>query len=389
MRILVLNAGSSSLKAALIETPDVTLSRTEISWASDASHSDDRAGALGDVLRGFGLDAQGEEPRLDAVGHRVVHGGDRFDAPALIDGEVMSAIAADTDLAPLHNQVALECIDAAKGFVPSAPHVACFDTAFHSTLAPEAYRYAVPERWYTEWGIRRFGFHGLSVAWSVQRAAELLDRDVEDLAIVVAHLGSGCSVTAVEAGHSVETTMGMTPLEGLMMGTRSGSVDPGVLCYVTGRGLLDADEIGDELEHRSGLLGVSGVSGDVRELQALADEGSAEATLALAMFVRRAAAWIAYVATALSRLDALVFTGGIGENALDVRRAIVERLGTLGIPPLRDDDDVATAEGRLDGAHEAPAILSVEAREDLVIAEQTAALIRQRAKDTRVRAQQR
>jgi acetate kinase len=381
VRILVLNAGSSSLKAALVETPDVTLARTEISWGSDASRSDDRAAGLEGALRELGLDTRAEAQGFDAVGHRVVHGGDRFTAPALVDDEVMAEIAADMDLAPLHNKVALEAIGMARTLLPSATHVACFDTAFHSTLTPEAYRYPVPERWYTEWGIRRFGFHGLSVAWSIRRAAELLGRDVRDLAIIVAHLGSGCSVTAVEAGRSVDTSMGMTPLEGLMMGTRSGSIDPGVLCYLTGRGLLDSDEVGAELEHRSGLLGVSGVSGDIRELRTTADEGSA-ATLALAMFVRRAAAWIAYEATALPRLDALVFTGGIGENASEVRRDIVERLGVLGISPLRRDDHEPITEGRLDDDHEAAtAVLSVEAREDLVIADQTAALIRQHAQD--------
>jgi len=382
VRILVLNAGSSSLKAALVETPDVTLARTEISWGSDASRSADRAAGLEGALRELGLDTRAEAQGFDAVGHRVVHGGDRFTAPAFVDDEVMAEIAADMDLAPLHNKVALEAIDMARTLLPSATHVACFDTAFHSRLTPEAYRYPVPGRWYTEWGIRRFGFHGLSVAWSVRRAAELLSRDVSDLAIIVAHLGSGCSVTAVEAGRSVDTSMGMTPLEGLMMGTRSGSIDPGVLCYLTGRGLLDADEVGAELEHRSGLLGVSGVSGDIRELRTAADEGSAEATLALSMFVRRAAAWIAYVATALPRLDALVFTGGIGENASEVRRDIVERLGVLGISPLRRDDHEPITEGRLDDDHEAAtAVLSVEAREDLVIADQTAALIRQHAQD--------
>jgi acetate kinase len=381
MRILVLNAGSSSLKAALVEPPDATVARAGISWGSDASRAKDRAAELEGALGALGVDASSVEPALAAVGHRVVHGGDRFTAPALIDDEVMAAIAEDMDLAPLHNKVALEAIEVGRTLLPTVPHAACFDTAFHTTLAPEAYRYPVPERWYTDWGIRRFGFHGLSVAWSVRRAAELLGRDATDMAIVVAHLGSGCSVTAVDAGRSVDTSMGMTPLEGLMMGTRSGSIDPGVLCYVTGRGLLDPDDVGAELEHRSGLLGVSDISGDIRELQAAVDEGSEAASLALAMFVRRAAAWIAAAATTLPRLDAIVFTGGIGEHGVDVRREIVARLGVLGIPPLPAGGNEPAGDGRLDRDDDGVAILRVEAREDLVIAAQTAELISQEAQD--------
>ena len=375
-RILVLNPGSSSLKAALIELPDVTVARAEVSWGADASRSGDRLAGLQAALLELGIDVGAGRAEIDAVGYRVVHGGDRFTAPTLVDDEVLEGIRSVADLAPLHNGVALETIEAGRNLLRGVPHAACFDTAFHSTLAPEAYRYPVPERWHAEWGIRRYGFHGLSVAWSVRRAAELLGRDLVDTALVVAHLGSGCSVTAVDAGRSVDTSMGMTPLEGLMMGTRSGSIDPGVPFYLTSRGLRGADEVSDELDHGSGLLGVSGFSSDMRQLRAAADEGDERAALAIAMFVRRAAAWIAYVATALPRLDAIVFTGGIGENSADVRRGIVARLGVLGIPPLPDGDIDMAGDGWLNSSVDATAILRVEAREDLVIAGETAALIR-------------
>jgi len=226
-RILVLNAGSSSLKAALVVLPDVTAGRAEVSWGADASRHRDRASGLASALRELGLAAADLTPaELTAVGYRVVHGGARFSAPSRIDDEVVAGIRAVAELAPLHNGMALETIEAGRALLPDVPHVACFDTAFHATLPPEAYRYPVPERWFRDWGVRRFGFHGLSVAWAVRRSAQLLGRDAADLALVVAHLGSGCSVTAVDGGRAVETSMGLTPLEGLMMGTRSGSIDP-------------------------------------------------------------------------------------------------------------------------------------------------------------------
>ncbi|MFV2062157.1 MAG: acetate/propionate family kinase [Chloroflexota bacterium] len=375
-RILVLNAGSSSLKAGLIELPGTTLGRAEVGWSSDASLRDDRAADVAQVLRKVGIGAIGGavRPGLDAVGYRVVHGGARFSAPTLIDDAVISGIEDVRGLAPLHTDVALETIEAGRALLPDVPHVASFDTAFHATLAPDAYRYPVPESWYREWGVRRYGFHGLSVAWSVRRAGDLLGREVADLSMVVAHLGSGCSVTAVDGGCSVDTSMGLTPLEGLMMGTRSGSIDPGVLLRLLAAGSLDADGLADALDHESGLLGVSGSSSDMRQLQLAAGQGDERATLAIDMFVRRTAAWIASMASALPRLDALIFTGGIGENAVAVRRRIVGRLGVLGVAPLPDSAAIA-GDGRLDAEAEHVAILRIEAREDLVIASETAAII--------------
>jgi acetate kinase len=239
----------------------------------------------------------------------------------------------------------------------------------------------VPERWAADWGIRRFGFHGLSVAWSVRRAAELLDRPAADLGLVVAHLGSGCSVTAVDGGRSVETSMGMTPLEGLVMGTRAGSLDPGILLALLRSGRRTPAELGEDLDHRSGLLGLSGRSADVRELLAAEATGDEAARLALAVFVRRAAAGIAAAATALRRVDGIVFTGGIGQHSGPIRRRILGRLGPLGIDPMLAEDggpadaagaDATGAAAAGDGiaaGRTGPAVLVIAAREDVVIAE--------------------
>jgi acetate kinase len=366
VRVLVLNPGSSSLKATVLEPPDRSRQVNEtVGWGSDATAVTDRAAAVRQVI-GRAL-ADGP---VHAVGYRVVHGGDRFVAPTRVDDEVVAAIRELADLAPLHNRVAAEVIEAGRAGLPAVPHVAAFDTAFHATLPPEAYRYPVPAVWLERWGIRRFGFHGISVQWSVRRAGELLGREPGELRLVVAHLGSGCSVTAVDRGRSVDTSMGMTPIEGLMMGTRSGSIDPGVILRLVSRHDMAADDVAEALDHRSGLAGVSGLGSDVRVLLRAESEGHEEAALGLALFVRRAAQAVAAAVTTLPAIDALVFSGGIGEHAGELRARIAARLGALGIQPLRrgDDDD-----GRLDGGA-GVAVLRVEAREDVVIAEAAASV---------------
>ncbi len=299
-----------------------------VELGADATASEDLRGAVDEAIRAV----RGEMAR--AVGYRVVHGGTRFTEPTLLDDATVTAIEELADLAPLHNRVAAETIRAGRAALPDQPHVAAFDTAFHATLPDEAVRYPVPERWFAEWGIRRFGFHGLSVEWSVRRASELLERPVDGLRLVVAHLGSGCSVTAVDGGHSVDTSMGMTPLEGLMMGTRAGSIDPGILLRLLRADSLTLHELEHVLDHGSGLKGVSGRTSDVRQLQAAEAGGDPGATLALALFVRRAAGGIAAAATTLRTLDAIVFTGGIGEHADALRARIVDQLGVLGVPPV-------------------------------------------------------
>lgn len=368
MNVLVLNAGSSSLKASLIDAASgATLARADVRVGDDATRQ-----------RGWDemVDAALEQVdvrEIEAVGHRVVHGGTRFRSPAIVDDEVLQAIDQISSLAPLHNPVAAATIRAARARLAAVPHVACFDTAFHADLPPVEYRYPLPEGWYRDWGVRRFGFHGLSVEWSLWRAAELLGRPASELRLVVAHLGSGCSVTAVVGGRSVATSMGMTPLEGLMMGTRAGSIDPGIPLALLRDGRLSTDELADALDHESGLLAVAGTA-DMRAIEAAAAAGDERATLALDMFARRAAAGIAAVATALPTLDALVFTAGIGEHAAPVRSAIVARLAVLGLAPIAadvvDEDAVLSAPGAR------VAVLRIEAREDLVIAAQTAELVR-------------
>lgn len=366
MRVLVLNAGSSTLKASVLDGDSRDpLFATTLEWGADATRA---AGRLDDfealleqlVVEGIPVGS------IDAVGHRVVHGGTRFTAPVVVDDDVLAVLDGLADLAPLHNPVAVETIRAALAALPGVPEVAAFDTAFHAKLPPPAFTYPLPAPWIEQHGLRRFGFHGLSVEWSVTRAAELLDRPASDLALVVAHLGSGCSVTAVDAGRSAWTSMGMTPLEGLMMGTRSGSVDPGILVRLLHAG-VSPDDLEDGLDHRSGLLGVAGTA-DMRELLEREAGGDEPAALAIELFVRRAAEGIAAAATAFVRLDALVFTGGIGEHAAPVRERIVARLGSLGFTRSLDDaDDDAV----LTSDDARPAVLCVAAREDVVIAEAT------------------
>lgn len=373
-RILVLNPGSSSLKAAVLEPPDrAPVATVAVDWGADATRTTGRAATIDAALDAIETDGV-PASTIQAVGYRVVHGGTRFTSPAVIDDAVLDAIEALAPLAPLHNRIAADTIRAGRAALPGVPHVACFDTAFHATLPATAYRYPVPAGWYEAWGIRRFGFHGLSVAWAVMRAGELLGRDPVDLQLVVAHLGSGCSVTAVDRGRSTETSMGMTPLEGLMMGTRAGSIDPGVLLALLRDGHLTVDGLGEALDHGSGLLGVSGRSSDVRELLAAEREGDGPAALALELFVRRAAGGIAAAATALPAFDALVFTGGIGEHSGRIRARIAERLAVLGIPPLVESD--ADADAILVAAPGVPAVLRIASREDVVIADAVATALR-------------
>jgi acetate kinase len=377
VRVLVLNPGSSTLKAAVLEPPDRTpLAAVEIEQGADASRGGDSGSAVAQALDA--MRSEVDPATIRAVGYRVVHGGLRFREPARIDDEVLAGIDALTDLAPLHNVLAAATIRAGRTALPDAVHVAAFDTAFHATLPEDAIRYAVPARWAEEWGVRRYGFHGLSVAWSTRRAAELLGRPVGENRIVVAHLGSGCSVTAVDGGRSVETSMGMTPLEGLVMGTRAGSLDPGILLSLLRDGRRTVDELAEDLDHRSGLVGLSGRTSDVRQLLAAEADGDEAARLALAVFVRRAAGGIAAAATALDRVDAIVFTGGIGAHSAPLRRRILHRLGPLAIARARAEDaardDAASGGDWLVTGRTGPAIVRVEAREDVVIAEAAAGL---------------
>ena len=368
MRVLILNVGSSSLKGSIVDTADLmAIAKGEVSLGADATKQKGIERTVRSLLSKL------EPAGVQAVGHRVVHGGTTFRSAVRVDERVVKGIEALAEFAPLHNPIAAATIRAARSALPNLPQVAAFDTAFHATLGEEQFLYPVPWRWHREYGVRRFGFHGLSVEWSTRRAAELLGRPAAQLALVVAHLGSGCSVTAVLNGRSAATSMGLTPMEGLMMGTRSGSIDPGILLYMLRTRRTGWRELATVLDHESGLVGVSGRAVGMRDLEKAAGEGNRRARLAIDMFVSRAAAGIAAAATALARLDALVFTGGIGEHSGSARSAIVRRLAPLGLGALPATD--VRNDAVISPPGSAFALLRVEAREDAVIARHAAALL--------------
>ena len=269
--------------------------------------------------------------RVVGAGHRVVHGGERFSSSIRVDDEVIAALRTFSHLAPLHNPANLAGIEAVRAILPDLPQVAVFDTAFHQTMPPHAFRYAVPEEWYTRYGVRRYGFHGISHHFVSQQAAVLLGRPACELRLVTAHLGNGCSAAAVRDGVSVDTTMGLTPLEGLVMGTRSGDVDPGLLDYLADQTGMSLGMLTTTLNTGSGLQGLSGVGNDMRTVEAAAAAGNERAQLAVEVFVHRLAKAIAGLVVGLERLDALIFTGGIGENSAVVRSMVLRQLGFLGL----------------------------------------------------------
>jgi acetate kinase len=381
--VLVLNAGSSSLKVALLDP--ATGARSLSALGERLGGSDARLQLDGTTrdLPGAGheqvltavmqdLDTAG----IAGVGHRVVHGGERFSASVLVDDDVLAAVEQVSALAPLHNPPGLATIAAARALLPDVPHVAVFDTAFHATVPPSAHRYAVPQEWYERYGVRRYGFHGTSHRYVSARAAELLGRPPEDARVVVAHLGNGCSATAVRDGVSVDTTMGLTPLEGLVMGTRSGDVDPGLFAYLGRVAGLDTDAVTAALNGASGLLGLSGTSNDMRAVEQAATAGDERAALALDVFTARLAKAVGALAVPLERLDALVFTGGIGEHSTPVRSRTLARLGVLG---LAEDPEANARHGRDTGGRISPpgptVALVVPTDEELMIARDTAALV--------------
>jgi acetate kinase len=361
-RILVVNAGSSSLKLRVLDPTDDVVASADLPAPRGAADAD----AIGAAIAGFGP--------LEATGHRIVHGGTRYSGPVRLDAAVEAHLRALTDLAPLHQPKSLAALAAVQAVLPDVPAVACFDTAFHAAMPAAATTYAIPPEWRKRWALRKYGFHGLSHAYASRRAAEIVGRPVEDLRIVTCHLGAGASLAAVRGGRSVDTTMGFTPNEGPPMATRSGSLGPGALLWLSERAGIEAAELRDALEHRSGLLGVSGLSGDVRELEAAAERGDGRATLALELLAHRLRAAVAAMAATMGGLDALVFTGGIGENSARVRSLVCERLGFLGVEldTALNERPPTPAEGARDrslsGIEASVATFVVHAREDLVMA---------------------
>jgi acetate kinase len=375
--VLVLNSGSSSVKFALLdpETGERPLNgQLENIGGSGGSYHDAITQILGRLDDAGHVDLAG-------AGHRVVHGGERFSASALVDGEVLAAIRSFSRLAPLHNPANLAGIEAVSAARPGLPQVAVFDTAFHQTMKPAAYRYAVPDEWYARYGVRRYGFHGTSYRFVSERAATLLGRPAAGhpsaaLRLVIAHLGNGCSAAAISGGVSVDTTMGLTPMEGLVMGTRSGDVDPGLLGYLAELTGQDAAGLTEVLDTRSGLLGLSGTTNDMRTILQAAESGDERARLALDVFVHRLARAVAGLTASLGGLDALVFTAGIGEHSPAVRGAVLARLSFLG---LAEDPGANAAHGQLSGGRislPGPVqALVVPTDEELMIARDTARLV--------------
>ncbi|HEY3210014.1 MAG TPA: acetate/propionate family kinase [Actinomycetota bacterium] len=357
MLVLVVNAGSSSLKLRVLDDGDQLLASRDIDAPSGRANPAD----LQAFLEGA--------PEVRGAGHRVVHGGREFRESVLVSDDVLVRLRPLADLAPLHNPPALAGLEMVRGLLPGIPNVACFDTAFHATIPDEAAEYALPTLWRESWGIRRFGFHGLNHAYASRRAAELLGRPVEELRLVTCHLGAGASLAAVEAGRSVDTTMGFTPMEGLVMATRSGSVDPGAVLWVQRHAGLSPDEVERILEHQSGVLGLSGLSADMRAVLQAAAQGDPRATLAVDVYVHRLCAGVAAMAASLGGLDGLVFTAGVGEGSALIRDRACRRLGFLGVELDHDRNESAGQEDANLSPHDAAVpVLLVHAREDLEIA---------------------
>ena len=390
MVILVLNCGSSSAKFAVIDTADgrerisgvaqrLGTPQATLDWKRDGAKSSQpipgaqHAAALRSVVAL--LDEAGLSRTLAGVGHRVVHGGAKFSASCAVTAEVQAMIAACVPLGPLHNPANLIGIEVARELFPALPQVAVFDTAFHQTLPPKAFTYAVPHEWLEQHQVRRYGFHGTSHRFVAQKAVSLLGLVPDDHALVTAHLGNGCSCAAIRDGRSVDTTMGLTPLEGVVMGTRSGSIDPAVITMMAQALGEPAEQIVEALNLRSGLLGVSGLSNDMRTIEERAAQGHARAQLALEIFCYVLAKAIAGLVVPLGRLDALVFTGGIGENSALVRAKVVGQLGFLG---LSLDAAANAAHGRAAAGRitqgTRPEAVIIPTNEELMIALDTAAI---------------
>lgn len=368
MRVLVVNAGSSSLKLRLLDDRDAVERSADLAAGTDGFDT----GGLRELLR--------EWPTPDVVGHRIVHGGTRFTGPVRIDADVERQLHELTDLAPLHQPKSLAGLAAVGAQLPGVAAVACFDTAFHATLPAAAATYAIPRRWREKYGIRRYGFHGLSHAYASARAAQLLDRQVDGLRVITCHLGAGASLAAVLSGRSVDTTMGFTPLEGLVMATRSGTVDPGLVLWLEEHEHLSPHEVATTLEERSGLLALAGTP-DMQEIVTAAGHGEPDAQLALSVYTHHLAAGVAAMTVATGGIDVLVFTGGVGEHAPAIRRAAAGKLAHLGVE-IDDANATTRADGVISPRGARVQSVVVTAREDLQIAREARRLLARGSKAT-------
>jgi acetate kinase len=393
MKVLVLNSGSSSQKSCLYEIGEVLpedpppcLWQATIEWKGETAHAEiknshgvnqeeqfkvsSRADAIArllDSLSKADAGAVASLSEIDVVGHRIVHGGLSFDDPVLITPEVKSAIAEVSAIAPLHNRAELDGIEIIEKLLGAVRQVAVFDTGFHKKMPLPAMVYPGPYEWFAA-GIRRYGFHGINHKYCARRAAHLLRRDADSFKLVTCHLGNGCSLAAIRNGHSIDTTMGFTPLEGLMMGTRSGSVDPGILTYLMRQKQLTGEQLDDLLNQHSGLLGISGISGDMRQVLAAVKTGHQRAILALEMYVHRLVAGIGAMTAILGGIDALVFTAGVGENAPEIRAAACRNLEHVGAKLDSKKNSESTADQDISHTDSPVRVLIIRAGENWEIA---------------------
>ena len=398
MKTLVINCGSSSIKYQLFDMTDESvlakgllerLGSDQVALHHQTNDSElqpdcsakNHRDALALILQCLVHPDYGVIENVDqiaAVGHRVVHGAERFTGAVCIDPEVIKAIDDCAQLAPLHNPPNLAGITAAKDALPSAVQVAVFDTAFHATLDPHAFVYALPYQWYKQYGIRRYGFHGTSHQYVAGRAAEMLDKPVEQINLITAHLGNGCSITAIRNGKSVDHSMGLTPAEGLVMGTRGGDMDPAIIFHLAANTDMNLEQINQAIQKQSGLLGISGLSNDMRDLNKAADDGHQNAKLALDIFVHRLRKYIGAYIAVLGQVHALVFTGGIGENSAAIRQQTLKNLQKLGLSldPQANQNLTIGQECEISTADSDVKILVIPTNEELLIARQTLALAR-------------
>lgn len=395
MNVLVINCGSSSLKFQLIDagsekvlakglcerigidgglTYEPAGGEKEKSKPVMNSHTD----AIKYVIEALTNEKTGvikSLSQVDAVGHRVVHGGEKFDASVVIDDDVIAAICECNDLAPLHNPANIIGINACRELMPDTPMVAVFDTAFHQTMPEKAFLYGLPYEYYTDYGVRRYGFHGTSHSYVSKRAAAILDRPYSSLRTIVCHLGNGASVCAVKNGCSVDTSMGLTPLEGLVMGTRSGDIDPAIIEYIAGKEGLDIPGIMNVLNKKSGVLGLSGVSSDFRDISAEAKKGNKRAAAALEMYAYRVAKYIGAYAAAMNGTDAIAFTAGLGENDAAMRKNVCSYLSYLGISIDDEANQKGEGETIISTKDSKVYVMVIPTNEELAIARETLALV--------------
>lgn len=398
MKILVLNCGSSSLKYQLIDMENEAVlciglvERIGIEGSILTQKKDgvegkyvkeqpmkDHQDAIQLVLEGVLDPTYGgvkDMKEIDAVGHRVVHGGEKFASSVIITEEVEEAMRKCSELAPLHNPANLMGIDAIKAVLPGVPNVGVFDTAFHQTMPASSYLYGLPYRLYTEYGVRRYGFHGTSHKYVSQRAAEMLGKDIADLKIITCHLGNGASIAAVDGGKVVDTSMGLTPLEGLIMGTRCGDIDPAIIPFIMKKENLDADGVDKLMNKESGVYGMTGISSDFRDICDAAAEGNQQAIDALDAYHKRVKKYIGAYAAEMNGVDAIVFTAGLGENGIDDRLAIASNLEVLGVKMDAEANKVRGKETVISAADSKVKVLLVPTNEELMIARDTLELVK-------------